>query len=425
MTRAASHYVTAPLTTTQAAPASTTLDAEYASLAAYDNSEVELYDIAKGGTPFYSTLTNLGRQLNDGDYENIGLNESNVLMSNNFPTYTFLEQDEKQEYYTAGVGGALIGDTTIVLISTAGIIAGDIIQNVTTNEQMRVTAVTNATNIVVTRGFGTVAAAAVANGAVFRLISNSIAAGVAGNGTSGEVAVSKTNYFQKITTTISTTDFENMTPKFGGSKADQIKRTMKRKVIEQATKLEKALLFGQAKAVTGGVAHMGGMLDAASLGWTDDISGALTRLTFEQALSNPLRYTKAGRAKKIAFVGTEVMSAISNLFYAAQVRTENIQRLDLTVQNISINNGEIMFVQHPFMDSSSGYSKYALVVDPSYVRMVYPTGVDLNGRTFDGKTKFYYLADQSNYSVQKGDWVTYATLEVANSNAHGLIKIVA
>jgi len=47
MTRAASHYVTAPLTTSQAVPASTTLDAEYASLAAYDNSEVELYDIAK------------------------------------------------------------------------------------------------------------------------------------------------------------------------------------------------------------------------------------------------------------------------------------------------------------------------------------------------------------------------------------------
>lgn len=423
MTRAASHYVTAPLTTTQAAPASTTLDAEYASLAAYDNSEVELYDIAKGGTPFYSTLTNLGRQLNDGDYENIGLNESNVLMSNNFPTYTFLEQDEKQEYYSCPLGATAV-NTTISLLSTAGIIVGDIIQSVTTNEQMRVTAVTNATDIVVTRGFGTVAALAIPAATVFRLISNSIAAGVAGNGTSGEVAVSKTNYFQKITTTISTTDFENMTPKFGGSKADQIKRTMKRKVIEQATKLEKALLFGQAKAVTGGVAHMGGMLDAASLGWTDDISGALTRLTFEQALSNPLRYTKAGRAKKIAFVGTEVMSAISNLFYAAQVRTENIQRLDLTVQNISINNGEIMFVQHPFMDSSSGYSKYALVVDPSYVRMVYPTGVDLNGRTFDGKTKFYYLADQSNYSVQKGDWVTYATLEVANSNAHGLFKIV-
>ena len=424
MTRAASHYVTAPLTTSQAAPASTTLDAEYASLAAYDNSEVELYDIAKGGTPFYSTLTNLGRQLNDGDYENIGLNESNVLMSNNFPTYTFLEQDEKQEYYTA-TPASLIGATTITFASTAGMIARDIIQNVTTNEQMRITSVTNATDVVVVRAFGTVAAVAVADNSIFRLISNSIGAGVAGNGTSGEVATSKTNYFQKITTTISTTDFENMTPKFGGTKADQIKRTMKRKVIEQATKLEKALLFGQAKAVTGGVAHMGGMLDAASLGWTDDISGSLTRLTLEQAFSNPLRYTKAGRAKKIAFVGTEVMSVISNLFYSAQVRTENIQRLDLTVQNISINNGEIMFIQHPFMDSSSGYSKYALVVDPSYIRMVYPTGVDLNGRTFDGKTKFYYLADQSNYSVQKGDWVTYATLEVANSNAHGLFKIVA
>ena len=53
------------------------------------------------------------------------------------------------------------------------------------------------------------------------------------------------------------TDFEQYTPKFGGTKSDFIKRSLKRKSIEQARKIEKAVVFGRAKAPSGGVAAMG------------------------------------------------------------------------------------------------------------------------------------------------------------------------
>ena len=71
-------------------------------------------------------------------------------MSENFPTYSWMEQDEKQEYYT--VNGALNSSaTTVVLDSTAEIVAGDLFRNVATNEQIRVTAVVNGNTLTVVR----------------------------------------------------------------------------------------------------------------------------------------------------------------------------------------------------------------------------------------------------------------------------------
>lgn len=423
MTIAASGYPTSPLSTTQAAPASGTLDAEYTSLEAYDNSEIELYDISAGATPFYSTLTAIGRLRNGGEYNTFGLTEKAETMSNNFPLYTFYEQDEKQEYYT--VNGALLsGATTFVLDSTSGIVAGDVFRVVATNEQIRVVSVVSGTNITVTREFGSIAAAAIGDNAVLHFLNNSIAGGVSGIDATGNPAAAKTNVFQKIVTAISSTDFDNLTPKIGGNKADAIARTMKSKAIEQAKKLEKAMLFGRKKVPVGGVGAMGGLIEFAEDGWTDDISGSLTKQALEQALSNPLRYTKDGRAEKYAFCGTEVMSVISDLFYDSQVRTTTIEQINLKVKEIDVNNGTIYLVQHPYMTSESGYGKHMVVADINYIHAVFPTGVGLDNKSFDGKTKFYYLPT-SDYASQKGDYVTYATLQVVNSNAHGVFKVVA
>ena len=90
----------------------------------------------------------------------------------------------------------------------------------------------------------------IADDAVLHFLSNTIAAGTSGIGSSGEEGTPKYNYFQKIVTSLSTTDFENFTPKFGGTKSDFMKRALKRKSIEQARKIEKAVVFGRAKAPT-------------------------------------------------------------------------------------------------------------------------------------------------------------------------------
>jgi len=59
------------------------------------------------------------------------------------------------------VGASLVGDTTLVWPSTAGMVAGMVFHNPRTRENIRITAISSATDVVVTRAFGRVAAAAV------------------------------------------------------------------------------------------------------------------------------------------------------------------------------------------------------------------------------------------------------------------------
>lgn len=76
------------------------------------------------------------------------------------------------------------------------------------------------------------------------------------------------------------------------------------------------------------------------------------------------------------------------------------------------------------MDTASGYSGYACIIDPSTFTICYPSGVTLeNGGKFDGKTKFVYNSSESTFANQKGDWVTYYGIKNANANANGLFKI--
>jgi len=49
---------------------------------------------------------------------------------------------------------------------------------------------------------------------------------------------------------------------------------------------------------------MEGVIENCKRGWSNDISASLTRITLEEALTNPLKYTKDGSYKKIVLCGT-------------------------------------------------------------------------------------------------------------------------
>jgi hypothetical protein len=49
----------------------------------------------------------------------------------------------------------------------------------------------------------------------------------------------------------------------------------------------------------------------------------------------------------------------------------------------------------------------------------------MNGKNVTGKMRFEYLADQSNYATQKGDYVSYVGFKNANALANAVIKLVA
>jgi len=415
-------YPTAPLSSTGANPTSTTQAAQYSSFEVYDNSEIEVISTARGATPFLSTLIGMGRQKNGGQFDRIGLTEQ---VSNNFPSFTWKEEGEQKEIFVIDAT-ANSGATTLELVTTVGLIEGNIIRNVRTNEQMRVSSITDATDVVVQRAVGTKTAEGVLPTDKLQVISTSVSQGVASVGTIGVAAEDKSNYFQKFVTTVSTDDFTNFTNKVKDKNSMNI--FMKDRAIVHARELEKQFIFGQKKSGTdaNGKAYYTaeGVLEFAKRGWTHNISSSLTRGTLEEALSYPLRYTKNGSSAKIALCGTKVKPKLSELF-EGRLQTGQIKEVDLEFEKINFGTGSYTFIYHPMMDEDSGFDKHMAVIDPAFMKVVYPSGNDLSGVGVNGKTTFLLNPATNNRVYQEGSFYTYATLANANSDSAGLFQVVA
>lgn len=94
------------------------------------------------------------------------------------------------------------------------------------------------------------------------------------------------------------------------------------------------------------------------------------------------------------------------------------------VETIQIGTGKFIIMQHPLMNAASGYEKHGLVVDPGYLKICYPSGVDLNGSTFDGKSRFE-MDPTSTYANMTGSFVAYMGLKNISANSAGIFKISA
>lgn len=388
-------------------PVSTTAAAEITSLELFDNSEVDIVDIsyASGKQKFLQTILALGRLHNGGDLKSQGLTE---ITSNNFPQINWIEQDEEAKVFTLNAALTNVA-TTMVLTSTVGILPGQILRINETNENVRVTSVDSATNLTVVRGQGSIAGTAALTAGRVTLLGLAATGGFSNPDAIGSAGGAKFNYIQKFVDSVDINDFNQLSAKAGGDKKKFIMEHMARARAEHMMKMELAVLYGQRSTGTvGGQPYYQtqGVLDVCRAGWTSDISSTLTRIKLDEALSTPMNY---GSTTKILLCGTRVKPAISDLFYNSQVRTETLtgDNLNLTVEKLTVNGGEYYMIQHPYMDANRGMEKYAAVVDVENFKLVYPTGVDVNGKAYTGKTRFEYLANQSNYSRQRGDWVSY------------------
>jgi len=346
-------------------------------------------------------------------------------MSTNFPEHKWKERDEFNDFFDVNAD-ALVGDTTLTLVSTAGLYGGLLVRNTVTNEQMRVVSITSSTQIVVERSVGTVAAAAITAATDNLIVLSSASEKGQSSLNAFHVAnQSRSNYFQKFLTTFSIEDFDVLSFKINGGED-----IITEKSVQHALEIEKAMLFGQKATSTDPVSGkayytMEGLIENTKRGWTNDISGALSRSTLEEALQNPLKYTKDGSYKKMVVCGSKVRSAISALF-ESRLQVNQIKDVDLTYESLRINQGEFIFVDHPMLDAASGYEDIAFVVDPSFLKVVYPTGTNpIDNAGMNGKTRMVMNDSTKTFAYVEASLVTYMTLEASNSNAFAAIKITA
>jgi Family of unknown function (DUF5309) len=416
-------YPSGSESTTVASPASATIAAEITSLELFNNAEVDVLDVSysSGKQAFLGTIIALGRMRGDASYKDLGLTEE-VLDNNEI---RWIEQDEEIRFVTLGAAATNVA-TTLTLVSTAGLNAGQILSAVETNENVRIVSVDSATVVTVARGQGSIAGTAMSNSLKLRVLGVAAPGGASNPTAFGSVGVPKSNYIQKFYDSVTITDFQSMTAKAGGNKKAFITKLMQNAYSEHRKKIELSAIFGQKSTGTDANGQpyfqTQGLFDVARQGWTSDISASLTRRTLDEALSTPMNY---GSKTKILLCGTRVRPAISDLFYAGQVRTENIKgnNIDLTVEKLTVNGGEYIMVQHPYMDTINGLEKYALVVDLENFKVCYGSGVDMNGKSFTGKTRFEF-DPRSTYANQSGDYVTYMGFKISNPNAFAAIKVV-
>lgn len=126
---------------------------------------------------------------------------------------------------------------------------------------------------------------------------------------------------------------------------------------------------------------------------------------------------------KLLVVGTKARAAINSL-YTGRIQRENIADIKEQVETIEVGNAKFAIVPHPLMNEKSGFNKHAMVVDPGYIKICYPTGVDLEGKGFNGRARFE-MNPSSTYANMTGSFVSYMGLQNISPNSAGLFQIAA
>lgn len=421
-------YPTGNVGTDYSAPRATPDANALASLSAYHNTELSLTHISPTGesiTKILTTIIALGKQLAGGTFGDVKLAE---MQTENYPEFKFLEKDAKNRVYTVQTNVADGNATSIVLQNATGLQRGDLLRVPRTSEILRVSNVNNNTITVVrgTNANNSWAGQAINANETIVLIGNAMSGGEAGRTAFSTAAVTRSNFIQKIITTVEVTDEDVFAGKYGQDKKTALAAFMQEKLVEHYHDVEYASLLGQKKEGTDPVTGKKwytteGLLQTALRGFVGDISGSLTISTLSQALGQTLPY---GTGTKVLFCGSEALAPISALFHSF-IQTQTIKDINLEFNTITVNGGKFIITSHPFMNADNGLAKHAIVCDPSTFKPVFPNGLTMNGSKKNGKTQFFMLENQSTHSKEVGEYVTYIGFKNTNALASGVFKIAA
>jgi hypothetical protein len=421
-------YPTGAVTNGTTAPASLSGSSYYATFRAFNNNAVDVFDVQSyaNGSPFLTVLTKFGRTRNGGKFNEVGINEEENA---NYPTFKFLEIDKESDTFTvnaitaAGVAGT---NSTFTLVSTAGVKRTQMLRNVRTNEFIRVVSVDSATQITATRKVGDAPNIAFAANDVLVYVSTAVEHGTSKITDTAAPGQLRDNNVQKFMETIEITDEDVFSAKYE-DKAKFIERRLNTGMYNLRMQLERAAIFGEKSTGTDANGKSfytsEGAIGFARRGFTGDISGGLTTRTLEDTLSVTTEYMSPGNDTKILLLGAKAKSAINSL-YTGRIARETIGDIKEQVETIEIGTGKFIIMQSPLMNATSGYDKHALIIDPGYFKLCYPSGKSLDGSTLDGKAKFLMDPTSTDQSMG-GTYTAYMGFKNVHAQSAGLIKISA
>jgi hypothetical protein len=364
--------------------------------------------------PLVTLLTNVGKV-----YDGKAWKGSSMLKaSTGNPEFKWFEDYYGGRYARTAV--AYIVAATSIDVTGAGsssayiFSVGDVIKNARTGENMLVTAITDADTIVVTRAFGTTAAAAGNAGDGIFIVGNANEENSGARSVNSTQSTPQSNYTQIFKTTIALSNTEKEANLYGGK---DLPYQRAKKGTEHALDIERAFWFGQknfASGFNGPQGHArrqtGGILEFIEAGnsYVQNQGGVLTAPDMNTFLREGFTY---GNSEKMLFAGGYVLQAINEIARGQILMKPVESTYGMKISQWVTAFGTINIVHNPLFVEE--YAGYAFLLDMECFRYRF-----MNNR--DTQLQTNIQAPDADGEVDQ--YITECGLERKQSPRHALLK---
>lgn len=288
--------------------------------------------------------------------------------------------------------------TTFTVASTTNLIPGMLMRAQSTGEIVLLNSILSTTQVTVTRGVGTVAAAAIADNVDFYQVGNAFEESSVRPNALSITPVRITNYTQIFRNTWAISGSAQATQVIAGEST--VAENRQDCAAFHAADIEKALFFGQKSQGTRNgqpFRTMDGLINILSTlsyypssysAVNTTTAGATTNFTqLETALDPVFNQTtdpKAGN-DRVLFVGGLARKVLNNIgrlngtYFIADGQTS----YGLQFGSFKIARGTFRMIEHPLFNSNSDWSKMAIAVDLSTFRVAYLGGRKTEKKEFN------------------------------------------
>lgn len=330
--------------------------------------------------------------------------------------------------------GQAIGDTTFTVGSTLNLLVGMIMRVNSTFENVIINAVVSATQISVTRGVGTVSAAAIGANVFLYQVGNAFEEGSVRPAALIINPVRITNLTQIFRNTWGITDTIRATLMIAGETNESESR--QDCAAFHAADIEKALFFGQkSQGVRNGQPFrtMDGLISIISNGGNypslyagvpnTTVFGATTNYTqFEAAVDPMFNQTTDPKVanERVLFVGGIAKRVLNNIgrlngtYYMVDGQTS----WGLQFTTLKTARGTFRVIEHPLFNTNPTWQTYCVGVDLSTFRMAYLGNRRTMNREFNTNSDGDMEATDNGIDAVGGTLTTELTCVVKNPPAN-------
>lgn len=274
--------------------------------------------------------------------------------------------------------GVLIGATSIVVPSTAGIVVGTVLFNPRTRENVRVTAIPDGVTLTVTRAFGRIVAAAMNIADKLIQIGSAFEEGSARPAAKRLSTEYIPNFTQIFRNAWALTDTARAS--LANQGIDNIAESARDCTMFHSIDMETAMIWGQAKMDTTGqtpIHATQGLIDAMEQYCPGNTNTALATTTFQQLitmLEPAFKYsTDLGNPnERVAFCGStamKVLHEIGRLSGVVEIYGTDTD-FGMRFSSFKFYKGVVHLKEHPLFNDL-GASGSMLVIDPAAVKLAF------------------------------------------------------